>query len=258
MSRTNISRSLDMLHRLIPVVLCIALMGISVGGHAQQSPLRVAVVGNSPPMSYLDADGKISGFNVSLAEALCAEMKVKCTLILTKLDFLLDDLSAGKYDFAALGFLVTPERQKKVLFTEPIYRSTTVWMAKPGILPGDKNVRVSTFRGSVHEKYAKANGWDYVSSHNYTDFIEQFSAGITNAMIVPLLTSIGLQNNPRFLELGLVPTPLRVPELEGDACYAVNPKQAELKDRLDKALVAIRDQGVYSRINTKFLPLRVN
>lgn len=247
-----------MWHRLISALLSVALMTAFASGHAQQSSLRVAVIDNSPPLSYLDADGKITGFNVSLAEALCAEMKVKCTLILTKLEYLIDDLAAGKYDFAALAFLVTPERQKKILFTQPVYRSTTIWLAKPGIFPGEKSARVSTFRGSQQEKYAKVQGWNYISSHDYTEFIEQVAAGVTNAMIVPLMTGIALQRKAEFLDLGLVPTPLRITELEGDACFGVNPKRAELKDKLDKSLMAIREQGVYSRINTQFLPLRVN
>lgn len=247
-----------MLSHLISRLLFVALIAVAATGHAQQSALRVAVVDNSPPLSYVGNNGKLDGFNVALVEALCAEMKVKCDLVLTQLDFLVDDLAAGKYDFAALGLLVTPERQKKVLFTQPIYRSTTVWLAKPGILPGGKNIRVSTFRGSLQEKYAKSQGWDHISSNSYTEFIDQLAAGVTNAMIAPLMTSIGLQRDPNFLALGLVPTALRVAELEGDACFGINPKRAELKALLDKAMLVLHEKGIYARINSQYLPLRVN
>ena len=247
-----------MLRQLISLLISLALLTASLSGQAQESPLRVAVIDNSAPMSYIDSDGKLAGFNVAIAEALCAEMKVKCKLILTKLDFLVDDLAAGTYDFAALGLLVTPERQKKILFSQSIYRSTTIWLAKPGVHPGAKNVRVSTFRGSLQEKYAKSQGWDQFSSHSYDDFIEQVSAGVTNAMIAPLMTSIALQKDPRYLTLGLVPTPLRVAELEGEACFGINPKRSDLKEKLDKSLFVLRENGTYGRINSQYLPFRVN
>jgi ABC-type amino acid transport substrate-binding protein len=247
-----------MLRRLIPALLCVALMASASVGYAQQSVLRVAVIEDSPPLSYIDTDGKLAGFNVALAEALCAEMKVKCTFGLTRLDKLIDDVANGTFDLGALAFLVTPERQRKILFTQPVYRSTTFWLAKPDILPGEKKVRVSTFRGSLQEKYIKAKGWDSISADTYTEFIDQFSAGVTNAMVTPLMTSIALLREPRFLALGLVATSLRVPELEGDACYVVNPKRADLKEKLDKALISVREQGIFARINTQYLPLRIN
>jgi ABC-type amino acid transport substrate-binding protein len=247
-----------MLLRLFSKLLCVFLLGAAATGYAQQATLRVAVIEDSPPLSYIDTDGKLAGFNVALAEALCAEMKVKCTFGLTRLENLIDDVAAGAFDLGALGFLVTPERQKKVVFTQPVYRSTTLWLAKPGILPGEKKVRISTFRGSLQEKYIKAKGWDSISADTYTEFIEQFSAGVTNAMVAPLMTAVALQREPRFLALGIVATSLRVPELEGDACYVINPKRADLKEKLDKALIAVREQGGFARINTQYLPLRIN
>lgn len=239
------------------VLFAILALGAGVS-YGDSSVLKIGVVENSPPMSGRGADGKAEGFGVAIADALCAEMKVKCQFVFTTLDYLIDDLAEGYFDFVALGLLVTPERQKKILFSQSVYRSISIWLAKPGVVPGGPNVRISTFRGSAQEKYIKAHGWDSVSSQSYTDFIDQLSVGVTNAAIAPLMTSLNLQKDPRFLQLGLVPTVLRAPEMEGDACFGISPKRPELKVRIDRALTAVREKGIYSQINTRYIAMRID
>ncbi|MBV5298126.1 MAG: transporter substrate-binding domain-containing protein [Rhodoferax sp.] len=41
---------------------------------------RVAVIAHSPPLSYTDQDGRLTGFNVEIARELCTAMNVRCTL----------------------------------------------------------------------------------------------------------------------------------------------------------------------------------
>ena len=185
-------------------------------------------------------------------------MKLKCEFQVSKLDFMIDDLAAGHFDIAAIGLLNTPARRQKILFSQPFYRSISVWFAKSGFQPGSPGVRVSTFRGSVQENYVKAQGWESISAETDAEMIEQLSAGVAQAIIAPLMTSFNLQRNPRFLQLGLMPFVLKAPELEGDASFGISPKRAEIKEPLDKALENIRRNGTFDRINTQFLPFRVH
>lgn len=234
------------------------LLGVLGFSWTEPAPLKVAVLDDAPPMSYRDSAGNLTGFSYAIAKALCADMKVHCEFQVTKLDYLIDDLAAGHFDIAAIGLLNTPERRQKILFSQPFYRSISLWFAKPGIQPGNPGVRVSAFRGSVQENYVKAQGWESISSQTDVQMIEQLSAGVAQAMIAPLMTSFNLQKNPRFLQLGLTPTVLRAPELEGSASFGISPKRAEIKEPLDKALENIRRNGTFDRINTQFLPFRVN
>ena len=225
---------------------------------AEDQPLRIAVLDDAPPLAYRDSAGNLTGFSYAVAQALCQEIKRPCQFQVTRLDYLVDDLAAGNFDIAAVGLLNTPERRQKILFTRSIYRSISLWFARPGVQPGQPGVRISTFRGSAHERYLKAQGWDVVSAQNDVQMIEQLSAGVAQAMVAPLMTSFSLQKNPKFLQLGLTPTVLRASELEGAASFGINPRHADLKAALDKALETIQRNGVYDRINTQFLPFRVN
>lgn len=237
--------------------LLLALALFSCPARAAADALRVAVLDDAPPMAYRDAAGNLTGFSHAIAQALCEEMKRVCEFQVTRLDRLVDDLAAGRYDVAALGLLNTPARRERILFSQPVYRSITLWLAAPKVQPGQAHVRVATFRGSVQENYVKAKGWPSIAAQTSDEMLDQLSAGVAQAIIVPLMTSFSLQKNPRFLAMGLRVTPLRGTELDGDACFGISPRQAALKQGLDKALETIRRNGVYDRINTRFLPFRV-
>lgn len=116
---------------------------------------------------------------------------------------------------------------------------------------------VSVFKGSVHENCARSRQWDVVAAPDENQLIEQLSAGVAWAAVRPLMTSRGLQQTPRFIGLGLKGTLLQVPELEGNAGFAINPRRADMKEPLDRALEKIKRNGTYDRISSTFLPFRV-
>lgn len=57
-----------------------ALAALAGGAFAQDS-LRIGVEGAYPPFSFKEADGSLSGFDIEIAEALCAQMQRECELV---------------------------------------------------------------------------------------------------------------------------------------------------------------------------------
>ena len=220
--------------------------------------LRVAVLDDAPPLAYRNSKGSLTGFANEIMRALCTEMQASCEFVPVSLERVIDELAAGYFDVAAIGLLATPERQQKILFTRPVYRSMTMFFAREGVKPGQRNVRLSVFKGSVQENYARREGWDYVGAVSESDIVEQLEAGVSRYCLVPLMTSVSLQRNPRFAALGLQAQLLPVSELSGDAAFGVAPGRWVVKDAIDQALDRIKRNGVYDRINSQFLPLRVN
>ena len=220
-------------------------------------PLRIGVLDDAPPMGFRDPEGRLSGFSHAIAEALCQEMKVNCAFVVTRLDFLVEELEAGVFDIAAVGLLNTADRRQRILFSQPVYRSITVWLSRPEHPPGSPKARVSVFRGSVQERYARTHGWLTVGAQTDGEMLDQMLAGVTQAMVVPLMTSFAMQKNPRYIALNLTPNVLQAKELSGDAAFAIRRDRPELKAALDEALESLRRKGTYDRINTLFLPFRV-
>jgi ABC-type amino acid transport substrate-binding protein len=235
--------------------LCL-VAGMAV--HAADQPLKVAVLENSPPMSFRDDNGRLTGFSIEIARALCEEMQVQCEFHVIVLGRLLDALAGGEFDIAAVSLLDTPERRQRILLAHPYFRSITLWFAKPGVEPGAPGLRVAVVKGSAQESYARKQGWETVAVQTNGDLGAPLIAGVAQAAIVPMNTSLHLQKNADFQRLGLASTVMKVPELVGNASFGINPQRPDLKIAVDEALDRIKRNGAYERINTQFLPFRVH
>jgi len=234
-----------------------ALVLVAGGPVRAQQTLKVAVLGNSPPMSYRETDGRLTGFNIEIARALCAEIAATCSFQETTLNRVIDALADGEFDFAAISLLDTPERRARVLMSVPYYRSITLWYAKEGVQPGQPGQRVAVVRGSAQEAYARKQGWETVGVLTHPDIVAPLAAGIAHGALLPMNSGIGLQRTPEFQRLGLTPAVVKAPDLLTNVSFAINPRHAELKAALDAAIERIKRNGVYDRINTQFLPFRV-
>lgn len=239
------------------LLLALLFLFTSIGTQAAEAPFRVAVIGNSRPMSYVGEDGVLTGFNIGIAQALCETLKRRCSLVLTPLDQVVDSVAAGEFDFAVVSLLVTPERLRKVLMSKPYYRSISLWLAPANLRPGSAEATVAVVRGSAQAGHADQRGWRVLGVASHADLSAALLSGDANAALVPMPTALGLMENPALQALALHPTNLDEPLLSGDVAISIDPRQPALKGRIDAAIDQIKRDGRYDRINTQFLPFRL-
>ena len=223
-----------------------------------EKTLRIAVLENAPPMAFRDANGELTGFSVAIMQALCEEMGVACRYQVTTLDRVIDDVAGGEVDVAAVSLLDTPERRARMIFSKPYFRSITLWFALPGVLPGQPGARVAVVRGSAQERFARRKAWETVGVRTNGELAEPLIAGVAQAAIIPMNTGLNLMKVPAFQQLELVSTVMTETELSGDAAFGISPRRPALKEQIDAALDRIKRNGTYDRINSQFLPFRVN
>ncbi|MBI2307107.1 MAG: amino acid ABC transporter substrate-binding protein [Rhodocyclales bacterium] len=224
---------------------------------AGETVYRVAIIGNSPPMSYVDEQGRLTGFNVAMARALCETMHARCELRTTPLDRVVDTVAAGEVDFAVVSLLATPERRAKVLFSKPYYRSLSIWLGRSSSTPGKAGSRVAVVRGSAQARHAEAQEWTLLPVASHAELPPLLAAGKVDAVVVPMSTAVGLMAERSLQPLDLRPTILSDPLLTGDVCISIDPRQPGLKERIDAAIDTVKRDGRYDRINTQFLPFRL-
>ena len=92
--------------------------------------LRIGTEGAYAPFNYTNADGTLGGFDVEIANAICADMQVTCEIMAQDWDGIIPGLKAGKYDAIVAAMSVTPERAEQVSFTDPYFSNTLVFLAK--------------------------------------------------------------------------------------------------------------------------------
>jgi len=249
------SHALPPVGNLFRAALLALLVFTSTADAVDGTRLRVAVIGSSPPMSYVDGDGRLVGFNVEFAQALCEVMKVTCELLQVPMDRVVDAVADGRIDFAAVSLLATPERKQQVLFTKPYYRSVSVMLARslPDADPATQ--RIALVRGSEQARYAGEKGWQQVPVATHRELAGVLAAGDADAAFVPMLTAVGLMQDERLRPLALFTRVLN--DLAVDVCLAVNPRQPALRERIDAAIDRVKADGRFDRINTRYLPFRL-
>lgn len=109
--------------RLTTGILLTALL--SPWAHAEliddvndRGELRIAIEANMPPFNFKD-DGKLSGFEVELGQALANELDIRAEFVVTTRDDLLPGVESGKYDIALNQIAATPELKERLDFSEP-------------------------------------------------------------------------------------------------------------------------------------------
>ena len=100
-----------------------AALALAIGAAQAQETIKIGTEGAYPPFNNLTADGKLVGFDIDIAQALCDEMKVKCEFVTQDWDGIIPALQAGKFDAIVASMSITPERQEKVDFTHKYYNT---------------------------------------------------------------------------------------------------------------------------------------
>lgn len=80
--------------------------------------LRIALEADMAPFSFKQ-DGRLTGFDVELAELLAQELEVHSSILVTDNADLLSGVESGKYDVAINHVALTQELQDRFDFSEP-------------------------------------------------------------------------------------------------------------------------------------------
>lgn len=238
-------------------ILLLTLWFACLAAAADEYIHRVAVIAHSPPLSYTDQDGRLTGFNVEIARELCTAMKVHCTLQPMPIEKIVAAVSGGEVDFAVAAFVATPERSQKILFSKPYFQSFSVWLAKPSITPGHLHSTVAVIKGSAQASHAQAMGWTTVLALSQKDISLLLSSGAANAAVMPMLGALALIQEKPIQLLDLKSTVLLDPALTGALYMPISPQKPELVERINAAIDLIKRDGRFDRINSQFIPFKL-
>ena len=121
----------------------------------QRNELRVAVQTQGPPVSFINADGKRTGFAVEVARDLADKMGVEIKFLDYEWKGLIPALLSGKADLIAADMTPTVKRSLRLSFTQPVFYSSVVAFSKGDRFTAwqdvnQQGVTVAVVQGSNH------------------------------------------------------------------------------------------------------------
>ena len=223
---------------------------------ATDGVLRIGTEGAYAPFNYINADGSLGGFDVDMANALCADMQVTCEIIAQDWDGIIPGLKAGKYDAIIAAMSVTPERAQQVSFTDPYFSNTLVFLAKQNSsfdLSNDSDIDeylIAAQRSTISSQWlegaypkAKMKLYDTLSNA----FLD-LGSGRVDVMVSDKLPALQWLNSSSGADYALMGDEV---DIDDNFAIAVRPED-ELLAEINKSLANIKANGTHNKINQKY------
>ncbi len=239
--------------------------GLATSTMAQTGKLRVGVEGNYPPFSMIAPDGKLQGFDIDIANAVCAEMKAECTFVQQEFDGIIPALNARKFDLIVASMTITEARKRSVDFSDPYYDVPSRFIAKqgaftdhsPAALKGKKIVvlRNSPRATFLAETYKES---EVVLAGKETEVYMELAVGRADVAFGSSVVSgeafLKKPEGKGFAQLGPA---IRIGAGSGVG-IAVRKDDTALVTRINAALKAIKANGTYKTLSDKYFDFDIS
>lgn len=227
--------------------------------------LRFVTTDDYPPFNFLNADGALTGFNVDLARAICAELGVTCVLQAAAFDALADSVEQGRADAAIAGLAATAQSRTALDFSERYLgtparfvgkRQETLAAAMPENVAAKK---VAVVARTAHEAYLRSF-FNEAAIRPYPDLKaaqEALKAGQVDLLFGDGITlSLWLNGADSANCCRFIGGPFTESRFFGDGfSVAVKEGNDTLRHAMDFALQRIWEKGVYTDLYLRWFPI---
>ena len=229
---------------------------------AQAADLKVAIDPTYEPFTYKTPDGKPTGFDVDVANAICAELKRNCVFVEQVWDSMLPGLQARKYDVIVSSLSITEERKRVIDFSDRYYKTPSAIVVKKGTPytgPASlKGKRIGVLKGSTQEKWAmgelKPAGVTVVPYEAQDQVYLDINAGRLDGTVADKVeVHGGFLRKPEGKDYGYVGHDQYETKYYGDGIgIGMRKGQKDLKEQINAAIKTIRSNGTYNTIAKKY------
>jgi arginine/ornithine transport system substrate-binding protein len=226
--------------------------------------LRLAVEGAYPPFSEVDAKGRLKGFDVEIANALCAELAVRCQLVQRPWAVLQDAVLGlepqlwNEVDAIVASVSITDSRRRTADFTRRYYQVPARFLRRKGsgvepVAGGLQGRRIGVQASTTHDQFATqrfGGEAEIVRFETLPQAVAALRDGRVDLVLADALAlDRGVLKTREGAGLELCGPNFTDPQWFGHgAGIAVKKGNRELVERLDAALDRIRAKGEHARI----------
>ena len=237
-------------------VLSQAIAGEQLQTIKDKGVINVGLEGTYPPFSFVDENGKLTGFEVELSEALAKELGVKAKVQPTKWDGILAALESKRLDVVINQVTISDERKKKYDFSKPYTvsgiqalilkkKAAELNINAAADLAGKK---VGVGLGTNYEQWVKQDV-PKADVRTYEDDPSKFADlrnGRIDAILIDRLAALEYAQKAKDTELAGA----AFSRLESG--IALRKGEPELLDAINQALDKLRADGTLARLSNKY------
>jgi arginine/ornithine transport system substrate-binding protein len=260
-----------MRNRLRFLIAVAAVCVAATVAHAQTT-VRIATEGAYPPFNSVNVDGKLVGFDIDIANAICAAAKFNCTIVAQAWDGIIPGLNADKYDIIIASMSATPARAKVVAFSNKYYGGGNRFVASDKMAaaieatPGTgieqlkaalKGKTIGLVGGSASDAYVRSKFDGVATFKNYKKSAEVLQDLVAGRIDAYADSAIGTDVNFLKKDAGkgfrFAGATLNDPAFfSSGAAFALRLKDTELLAKVNAALAQILADGTYQEIRKKY------
>lgn len=226
-------------------------------------PLEIGVEAYIPPSSFLNDRGELTGFDVEFAREVCQVLRRECSIRAQPLPALLPELKSGGLDLVIAGLAQTEERRNNFLFSEPYYRSGSVFITTQKRFEYFTDDRIAQLVIGVQEGKPQD---DYVDEHyvpqgarkrtypSFSEVVDALLAGEVNMICLESVPGYTLLNSPRGEALFIGGRAEDIDD-ESTACrVAARKSDKPLIDGVNRTLHSLQSSGEFQDLIIRFFP----
>ena len=240
-------------------IVALALTVLSTTAQAQET-IRFGMEATYPPFEFMNDKHELTGFDVDLANALCAELKTTCEFTNQPFDSLIPGLRFRRIDAVISGMDITPQRLQQVAFTEPYYENSAVFVGESK----DKFTKAQDFigrtvgvqNGSTHQAYLidklEKQGVKIRPYDSYQNALLDMMNGRIDGVFADAAVArewLIQQETGKFQEIGAEITDT---DFFGMGMGIATRKGDPLGEQLNTALKAVKANGTWKTLHAKY------
>ncbi len=238
----------------LSLILYLTSMTLMASGQQAPDKLRIGVDPTYPPFSSIDSAGRLQGFDIDMAKALCQEIKMQCVFVRQNWEGLIPALRNGRFDAIISSMSITQKRRQRVAFTDRYYRTAVRYVSRKGSgfdpdNPADHKIGV--MRATVASDWLEENLENPDAVQLFSDASTLYDALETGRVDAVFGDGIGFfawladnGENFDFVGDGYL--------LDEGIGIALRKEDQDLRHRLNGAIQAILADGTYASINARY------
>lgn len=252
--------------KLLTVAIAAAIALAAGSAAADMRKVRIGTEGAYPPFNSIDPSGKLVGFDIDIANALCAAAEFECEFVVQDWDGMIPGLIAKKYDAIIASMSITEERKQAVDFTGKYYNTPAKFVAKKGAdldvsFDGLAGKVVGVQRATIHENFLR-DKFPGIEIKVYATQDEANADLVTGRTDLVMADSVALLEGflatPEGADFEFVGPDYNDPAYHGEgAGIAIRKGETDLAEAFNAAIDKIRADGTYKEINDKYFDFDV-